>query len=630
MPARTRLLAWAPLIALAILLEFTGTVLAYYASFDNLVAELQDNGQQRLDRYANSLKREIGKYAYLPQAVGLDENVRSYLDHPKDPRLAGRVNRYLQQMSLDAGTMDIYLIDTGGRVIATSNWNQPDSFLGRNLSYRSYVRQASPGHVEQFYGIGTTHNDPGYYLSSALEDGHRTLGIVAVKVSLDQLEKSWLSAESPAILSDDNGVIILSSVPSWKYATLRPMSALQLQHLDETQQYNRRPLTPLGMSVRKVINADSHIVVLRGTAANGAGSPSGLYLAQSVSMSGQPWQLTVFYDLRKTNDLAKTRAALASAGIALLLAALGLLILRHRSQRDRRESRAALQRAYAELERKVVERTQALSEANTHLQHEIRERTEAARTLKEAQDELIQAGKLAVIGQMAASIAHELNQPLAALGTLSANAEEFLGRGDIDTARFNLSRIALLVQRMGKLTGQLRSFARRSSDETEAVDVAQAVSNAVGLFDQRMHKARVALDIAPPPQAAFAYGNAVQLEQVLVNLIANAIDATQQCQPPRIRIDWQRIENQVEIRVTDNGPGITDKVKDKLFDPFFTTKAKTGGLGLGLTISAGIIREFGGELTAGNRPEGGAEFTVTLQQATPEPDLSESEKEHRG
>ncbi|WP_028535068.1 sensor histidine kinase [Paludibacterium yongneupense] len=611
MSAPSRLLSWITLIALGILLEIASASLAYHVTFDQLIGELRDSGQHRLDLYASSLEREIGQYAYFPKVVGLDQKVSALLADPANSALAKQVDIYLEHLNEHAGTMDIYLMTPGGKVIATSNWNQADSFLGRDLSYRPYVKAARPGHVEGFYGIGTTHNDPGYYLSSALVDKERVTGVAAVKVSLDQLEKSWLSAESPALLSDDNGVIVLSSVAAWKYTTLRKMDAAVLRHLDETQQYNRRRLTPLGLVERKVIDANSRIVELHNRGPrNAVYATDGLFLAQSRSMNGTPWHLTVFYDLRKTNDLAMSRAALAALGTALGIAMLVLVRARRRARRERHEARFALQRAYAELELKVDERTSELSHANTHLQHEIRERSEAVRTLKAAQDELVQAGKLAVIGQLAAGIAHELNQPLAALGTLSSNASEFLERGDIATAQFNLGRIALLVQRMGTLTGQLRSFARRSGDELGAVDIAHAVDNALGILDPRLRKAGVTAQVVAPGHAVIAHCNAVRLEQVLVNLLSNAIEASQDKDPPWVRVSWEKAGERALIHVCDNGTGMTETVLSKLFEPFYTTKAT--GLGLGLAISSGIIRDFGGELAAKNRATGGAEFSIDL------------------
>ncbi|MBV8047412.1 MAG: sensor histidine kinase, partial [Paludibacterium sp.] len=219
-----------------------------------------------------------------------------------------------------------------------------------------------------------------------------------------------------------------------------------------------------------------------------------------------------------------------------------------------------------------------------------------------------------VIGQMAAGVAHEINQPLAALGTLSDNAREFLQRGDSQTAQFNLERISQLVLRLGAITGQLRSFAKRAGTEMGAVDLAATVEHALTLLEPRLRKSPIVLTRQPPDDPLPVHGNALRLEQVLINLIGNAIDACQERPDGRIDIGWRREDDRVRLTVADNGPGLTTTAEAHLFEPFFTSKPQ--GLGLGLAISASIVRDFGGSLTAGNRPEGGAMFTLDLPVGT--------------
>jgi C4-dicarboxylate-specific signal transduction histidine kinase len=566
---------------------------AYRLVFDREVDVLRNDGDRRLARYDSALARDVAQYAYLPRAVSLDPRVAALLARPRDRALLRQVDDYLQRLNREVGTLDVYLIDTSGRVLASSNWNRGDSFVGRDLSYRAYVRDASAGRVVEFYGVGTTHNDPGFYLSTALVQGGQRLGVVAVKVSLDQLSRSWQHAESPALLADENGVIVLSSVDAWKYATLRPLTAQARAKLNQTQQYNRRPLPPLGLFTRKSLDANTHLVELRaGPRPNESGfATSGLFLTKTRAIRSGPWQLTVFYDLAPSENLAIISAALAAAGCALLVAAVLLISVR------RRAGQARLRNVW-------------LSQSNARLIKEIRERREAERNLKATQDELIQASKLAVIGQMAAGVAHEINQPLAALGTLSDNAREFLLRGDMDTAHSNLERISRLVLRLGTITGQLRSFARRAADSTEDVDPATAIEQTLSLLDPRLRKAGVRVDCRAPDLPVSVHANALRLEQVLINLLANAIDACEDVEAPCIDIEWRSVGERVRLTVADNGPGLSGETLTRLFEPFFTRKP--GGLGLGLAISASIVRDFGGTLDAGNRPQGGAEFVIEL------------------
>ena len=232
--------------------------------------------------------------------------------------------------------------------------------------------------------------------------------------------------------------------------------------------------------------------------------------------------------------------------------------------------------------------------------------------MRAKQEELVQAGKLAVIGQLSTGIAHELNQPLAALRTLSANAVRFLERGDIETVQGNLSRMAGLVDRMGAITGQLRNFARKSNRQLQAVDLSLAVHNACALLAPELEKARVQVNLSPELPSAQVWCDSNRLEQVLVNLLSNASDALQAQAVREISVHWRCVADRVQISVQDSGPGLSDAALQHLFEPFFTTKSGDQGLGLGLVISAEIVRDFGGTLQGHNHPLGGAEFTLEL------------------
>ena len=292
-----------------------------------------------------------------------------------------------------------------------------------------------------------------------------------------------------------------------------------------------------------------------------------------------------------------------------------MVYLRRRHLQDRLAAREALQKAHDELERKVEERTADLSAANRQLQAEIVERVRAERTLRAAQDELIQAGKLAVIGQLSTGIAHELNQPLTALSTLSGNAVRFLERGDEATARSNLERIAQLVDRMGLITGQLKTFARKSSGTPQPVDLKQVVAHALALLDQRLRGNRAQVVTTFPDGPFFGLCDANRLEQVVINLIGNALDAMTRQPNPRIEIDGEKHGETMRLQVRDHGEGLSEEARSRMFEPFFTTKEPGIGLGLGLAISAGIIRDFGGTLTGGNHAGGGAIFCLEIPAA---------------
>jgi len=573
---------------------------SYHARMEGGLHDLRALGRHRLDLAASSLEREIDKYAYFPATLGLESNVLHLL-HRQSEGATLEVNGYLEQLNRRAGTLAVYILDAGGHVVATSNWNTPESFMGEDLSYRPYFYEAVVHGSGRFFGIGTTLGIPGYYLSSAIVDGEHLVGVAVVKVSLEQLERSWISLEVPVLVTDENGVAILSSVHDWKFATLQPLDAKTREDFDRSQHYNRRRLEPLPIGEITVLDASASLMTLPRPSAPGLREQ---FLAQSAPMPGTPWTLTVMSQLGQLRLRATTEAALAAIGAAFLCI-LGLLVQQRIAQsRERLRAREALQRAHDELELKVEERTADLSAANLRL--------------RSAQDELVQAGKLAVIGQLSTGIAHELNQPLAALRTLSANAAKFMERGDLATASGNLQRIGALVDSMGKITSQLKTFARKSSGPVAAMPVRPSIDNALFLLEAQLRKAGLEVRQDWPDAEVLALCEPNRLEQVLVNLIGNAADAMAGRPESRLDIAVRQAGGQVRISVRDHGPGISEEAATHLFEPFFTTKDPGAGLGLGLPISAGIIRDFGGTLEGANHPEGGAIFTIVLPTAESE------------
>jgi two-component system C4-dicarboxylate transport sensor histidine kinase DctB len=618
MPLRQRLHHRLALICLFAGLAAIGALLAFHYSMTRGLEDLQATGRHRLNLYATNIEREIDKYAYFPATLGVQRDVLALvaMASPDAARIR-QINEYLEQLNERVGTLSIYILDRTGKVIAASNWRRADSFIGEDLSFRPYFREAMEQGSGRFFGIGTTRSEPGYYLSSVLENERGPQGVAVVKIGLKQLENSWSTVEAPALVSDENGVVILASVPEWKFTTLRPLDAATRQVFDRTQQYNRQRLEPLrAVELGPLDNGARRVRLPKTEPAIVAMFPvAGEFVAQSQPLPGSPWSITVFSPLAPVRQSAIDRAVLAVVGMAFL----GILALmqneRRRHLKDRLAAQAALQKANDELERKVAERTADLSSANHRLQQEVTERILAERTLRGAQEELVQAGKLAVIGQLAASIAHELNQPLAALRTLSGNARKFLARGNQETASSNLERIDGLVDRMGSLTAQLKSFARKSSGTPQAVPVRRAIENTLFLLQQRLKKARVTVNVDLPESELLAWCDANRLEQVLVNLAGNALDAMEGVTAPALDVIARRQGDCIRIQVRDRGPGIADEVRPRLFEPFFTTKEAGIGLGLGLAISAGIVSDFGGSLSGDGHPEGGAVFTLEIPAA---------------
>src|SRR6185369_5711706 len=426
----------------------------------------------------------------------------------------------------------------------------------------------------------------------------RVIGVAVVKSGIRELERRWLGQEAPALIVDNNGIVLLASPPEWRYATLQQKGREELEQLSR-QQFAGQSLGAVSLDI----------------ALDGADEAAGsrAYLALARNLPGTAWRIVVFSDLRPVAEQAATHAALAAAALGCLL--LGALYAKQRRRlaRGRDEARAMLERANQELEHKVGERTADLSEAVDRLQREVVERQRAEQTLRAAQDELVQAGKMAVLGQMATGITNELSQPLGAIRTLAANAVEFMHRGDLATAEKNLGIVGQLAEQAGGIITPLKTFARKSPAVSAAVDVAQAVDSALFLFEQRLRKQNVTVDRRFGPETWVAWCDRNRLQQVLVNLIGNAIDAMADEPQRRLSFSAERASSgQVALAVSDSGYGFSEEALEHLFEPFFTTKQPGEGLGLGLAISRDILRDFGGELLAGPAPGGGARFVVLL------------------
>jgi two-component system, sensor histidine kinase AauS len=309
----------------------------------------------------------------------------------------------------------------------------------------------------------------------------------------------------------------------------------------------------------------------------------------------------------------RSEAARQGMLVAVACALVAFLLIAWNERRKvlatRLAAREALQEANDELERKIAERTADLRASNERLKSQIRERRQAEDTLRRAQDELVQAGKLAAIGQMSTNIAHELNQPLAALRTLSGNTVRFIERGALDTASTNLRTINDLVDRMGRITASLRAFARRGDDKGQA-SLRKAVDAAMQVLHGRLEHFH--LELHEQFEDVALKIDQTRLEQILVNLIGNALDAMQAQPLPELWLDGEIAEGRYRLLVRDNGHGIAPEARKHLFEPFFTTKPGEQGLGLGLTLSASLAAAAGGNLSAEHPPAGGTTFVLCL------------------
>jgi two-component system sensor histidine kinase AauS len=596
---------------LIIVLMFGLGYVAYLISEHYGIKTLSESGERQLELHARTLESEINKYTYLPSVLELESSVSALLNDPT-PELRGEVNDYLEGLNRRSRSRAIYVLDPTGRVLATSNWRDADSYLGEDLSFRAYFQDAVRGLPGRFYGIGSTTGEPGYYLAHGLEEKGKIIGVAVIKVQLEALEQRWQRARLEAFVSDENGIIILSSDPARRLKSVRPLTAEIKERLARSLQYYWWPLNELVPLERELLSEGVEKLTFPANVSVDLEHKQVSYLAQTRQLSDTPWHLTLLTPLEDLRREAGSQGMLVAVACALVAFLLIAWNERRKVISTRLAAREALQAANDELERKIAERTEHLRASNERLKGQIRERRQAEDTLRKAQDELVQAGKLAAIGQMSTSIAHELNQPLAALRTLSGNTVRFLERGALDTASTNLRTINDLVDRMGRITASLRAFARRGDDKGQA-KLSKAVDAALQLLNGRLEHFSLELHLLYADAELMI--DQTRLEQILVNLIGNALDAMHAQPLPELWLEGSVVGDRYCLRVRDNGHGIDDEARKHLFEPFFTTKPGEQGLGLGLTLSASLAAATGGSLSAEQPASGGTEFVLWLPVA---------------
>ena len=612
-------------VAAVLVLILVTAFLAYRVSEKQGFNQMRDEASHQLDILAAAIDSEVTRHASIPSAVELNPDVLALLRAPAERQdaLQPPANRFLQKLNDHLGGPAIFVLDTSGRVVASSDWIFSDNLLGADLSYMPLFRGAVAGTPGRHYAVDNVRQEPGYFFALPIRDelqDWKVIGVAVVKSSLHEVERRWLGQEAPALIVDANGIVLLASPPEWRYATLQPQSPEALARISQ-EQFAGQPLGVTSLDIAIDAAQEGTVVRLSRQLKTDPGPLQGAksYLALSRHLPGTAWRIVVFSNLRPVFVQASTHAALAAAAIGCFLLWMLFLSQRRRLARGREEARAMLEQANQELERNVAARTADLSEAVTGLQREVAERQRAEQTLRAAQDELVQAAKLAVLGQMATGITHELSQPLGAIRTLSANAVEFMHRGDLATAEKNLGIVGQLAEQAGGIITPLKTFARKSPAVSVAVDVEQAVDAALFLFDARLKKLNVTVNRKFCPKSKIAWCDQNRLQQVLVNLIGNAIDAMADEPERRLSFSAERASSgQLALAVSDSGFGFTEEALEHLFEPFFTTKQPGEGLGLGLTISRDILRDFGGDLLAGPAPGGGARFVILLPAVPPD------------
>lgn len=559
-------------------------------SYNEALDQLEVRGQSSLSLASDRLVGQFARYRQLPVVLSdnpvlQDAAVRNPAESFQD------ISIFLEHAADVTGALDILLLDRSGTTLAAANWREDDGFIGVNFARRPDFIRAMNGALGYYHSQENAGDPRGFYFTTALRDGVGEItGGISVKVDLEDVEVEWRGDPEIIFFTDSNDVIFIANRNSLLLRVYGDYEAL-IADPEKSQRYVREQLQKMVPIV-----ADDNFGRTRWVHSGDAEIPQrALYLKTPLPVIGMTGNILL--DLKPVEEQARLRTALAAAFLVML----GLLMLNLQQRRRRLADRLVLEeKATAELEIRVQRRTAELEESN--------------KTLRRTQGELVQAGKLAALGQMSAGISHELNQPLAAIQSYAENAVILLERDRIGDASKNLGQISNMSARMGRIIRNLRTFSRKEGEPATRVNLVKVVDDTLELADFRLREKDVKIHWDRPDKPVWVIGGGVRLQQVVLNLITNATDAMDGQVDKQIWLDISR-KSDVQLQIRDNGPGLEDK--DKIFEPFYTTKSVAGGdgIGLGLSISYGIVQSFGGQIVGENIPDGGAVFTVGLTSA---------------
>lgn len=571
-------------------------------------AEAALETQARIDASLNAalLRTVLEKYRALPFVLSKDSGLATALA-ANNPGALDPLNRKLELLATGTKAAVIYVIGVDGIATAASNWREPTSFVGNDYRFREYFQGAMAKGQAEHFALGSVSKKPGLYISQRIDGSTGPLGVVVVKVEFDEVEADWSTSGKPSYVVDDRGIVLITSIPSWRFMTIGEIAPDRLAAIRESLQFGDAPLRPLPFESAGTLGEGLDLV--RAVMPGDAGKSAFLDVRTAVAATG--WQLQHLVPLKPAVDAGVREARLVALLILLPLLAGAAFLLRRRQVIALRMLEE--QQARQELERRVTERTLDLSQARDRLQAEITGHRNTEQKLQSVQQDLVQANRLAILGQVAAGVAHEINQPVATIRAYADNARVFLDRGQTAPASGNLESIAALTERIGSITEELKTFSRKGRAAAEPTGVKDVIEGAVMLLRSRFAGSMDTLDIALPPAGLEVMGNRIRLEQVLINLFQNALEAVApKGEEGRVEVRVASDAGTVTVTVSDNGPGISPEIREGLFTPFNTSKE--GGLGLGLVISKDIVADYGGRMEVASDSHG-TRFTVHLKKA---------------
>jgi len=567
LPLRTGTVSWRARVALFVLtiLAVITVVVTNALLTDRFTENTRNRAELRLALYSGNLLSELRRNAIVPQLLSRDPALIGALASGDFSNSTQRLISFVDEI----GAASLMLLDRDGRAVAATDRNRLGSMHRSDPYFIDAIRSNETVFTNMRREVGSFV----FAYSRRVEQQGGTLGVIVVEVDLAKFERAWAGISDAVLVTDSEGTIILASEPRWRGQTEEAALAAE----------------PAISAIQRAIQATADWSAL----------PADAYVEGEAVMRMQSripfrgWMMTSFTTYDSVRERVNGVLALEIMGFAILLALAFYALSRKTALRM-----ALFQRESAEL--------RAL---NMRLQREIAERERVQETLAVAEQTLEQSSKLAALGEMSAAVSHELNQPLAAMKTYLAGARLLLQRNRPEEALSSFQRIDDLIRRMGTITHQLKSYARKGGSALTPVNMGDALNSALSMMEPQLKQRQIRISRAVPSQPVMVLGDRVRIEQVMINLLRNAIDATGAVDDPEVDIILAAGET-ATLTVRDNGLGIEDL--DQLFEPFYTTKAAGEGVGLGLAISSGIVNQLGGRLTARNAEGRGAVFEMRL------------------
>ncbi|KZX99138.1 MULTISPECIES: sensor histidine kinase [unclassified Sulfitobacter] len=557
---RVRLAVGFLLVVAAVTISVTNKLLT-----DRFTDSTRNRAELRIALYSGNLLAELRQNAIVPQLLARDPTLIAALQSADYSLSTQRLISFVEEI----GAASLMLYDIDGRIVAATDRNR----LGSQHRSEPYFVDAIRSNATIFSVIKRESAGYRFLYSRRIQEGGTTLGVIAAEVDLQKFERAWAGISDAVIVTESNGEIILATAPRWRGLTEKEALA------------NHTPQNAIERAIKATADwtALPPDAYLQGEAV--------MRLENRIPFRG--WRMVSFTTYESVREKVNGVLALEVMGFAILLALTFYALSRRTAGRL-----AIFQRESAKL--------RALNQA---LQREIAERKRVQETLAVAEQTLEQSSKLAALGEMSAAVSHELNQPLAAMKTYLAGARLLLRRNRPEEALSSFGRIDDLIERMGAITRQLKSYARKGQEAFSPVDMGAALASSLSMMEPQLRQRQVQISRILPEQPVIVTGDRMRIEQVMVNLLRNALDATKSERNPQVDIILSAGET-ATLTVRDNGPGIENL--DQLFEPFYTTKQPGDGVGLGLAISSGIVNDLGGRLTARNGQNGGAVFEMQL------------------